>query len=118
MQVLCRSGEGLGDGWGRVPEPEELAVGADGDVVARLYIASYGGCGCQDVDVVAQTGDLPVAHGEHDDVGKRELASGRAGPESFLLDDTPGRVNGNSCTASTAYTRLMSSTDWLTAAWR
>src|SRR3981081_4525239 len=32
-------------------------------------------------------GDLPVAHGEHNDVGKRELAGGCAGPEGFLLDD-------------------------------
>ena len=42
----------------------------DGDVVRWrvLHIESHGGCGCQDVDVVAQTGDLPVAHGEHNDV--------------------------------------------------
>src|SRR5580704_8881600 len=59
-----------------------------------LQITSHGGCGGQDVDVVAQTGDLPVAHGEHNDVGKRELAGGCAGPESFLLDDDRFRIVG------------------------
>jgi hypothetical protein len=39
-----------------------------------LHIAPHGGGGRHDVDVVAQMGHLPVAHGEHNDVGKRELA--------------------------------------------
>src|SRR5687767_10040265 len=39
-------------------------------------------------------GDLPVAHGEHNDVGKRELAGGRAVTDGFLLDDDRFRIAG------------------------
>ena len=79
-----------------LPGQVRVAGFDDGDVVrwCVLHIASHGGCGCQDVDVVAQTGDLPVAHGEHNDVGKRELAGGCAGPEGFLLDDDRFRIVG------------------------
>src|ERR1017187_5094479 len=79
-----------------LPGQVRVAGFDDGDVVRWrvLHIASHGGCGCQDVDVVAQTGDLPVARGEHNDVGKRELAGGCAGPEGFLLDDDRFRIVG------------------------
>jgi len=60
----------------------------------RLNIASDGGCGGGDADVVAQAGDLTVAGGQHDDVGQRELAGGLAGPEDFLLHDDRFRVAG------------------------
>jgi hypothetical protein len=60
----------------------------------RLNIASDGGRGGGDADVVAQADDLPVAGGQHDDAGQRELAGGRAGPEDFLLDDDRFRVAG------------------------
>jgi hypothetical protein len=46
----------------------------------RLNVASHSGRGGGDADVVTQAGDLTVADGEHDDVGKRELAGRCAGP--------------------------------------
>src|SRR6202035_2629479 len=69
-------------------------MGVLAGAVARLPVASHGGCGGQDVDVVTQPGDLPVADGEHNDVGQRELAGGCAGPDGFLLDDDRFRIAG------------------------
>src|SRR3954447_8146049 len=47
--------------------------------------------------------DLSVVDGEYNDVGKRELAGGCAGPEGFLLDDDRlwivGVVDGKSAVA-------------------
>ena len=59
----------------RCPRRDELGGDAQDYDLARLHIAPHG-CGGQDVNVVAQTGDLPVAHSEHNDAGKRELAGG------------------------------------------